>query len=365
MKRIFCTVTTDLNYDQRMNRICSSLVKAGYDVTLIGREKKSSDPLIERPFHQHRIKCWFETSILFYAEYNIRLFFYLLKQRFDVISAIDLDTILPCYAVSRIKNRPITYDAHEYFTEQEEIVDRPLIKWFWKSIERITVPNIKNGYTVSRGYADMFEKEYGVKYKLVRNVTVLKELSTPEKNGQLPYILYQGAVNHGRGLEVLVEAMKNIDSHQLYICGNGDIFEDLQVLSQKLGVDHKIKFWGYVQPEELRKYTLGASIGITFFANAGLSHKFSLANRFFDYMHAGVPQIAMKYPEYIHFNTQHEVAYLMPELNVEEATKALTKIIEDKDYQEKLKANALEAREKHNWQQDEKTLVSVYKGMNL
>ena len=342
-----------------MNRICSSLAAAGYDVTLIGREKKSSEPLNEKPFHQKRIKCWFETSILFYAEYNIRLFFFLLRHDFDVISSIDLDTILPGYFVSRIKKTPITYDAHEYFTEQEEIVSRPPVRWAWKKIEQLTVPNIQHGYTVSKGYADLFEKEYGVHYKLVRNVTLLKPIEAPPPPKK-PYILYQGAVNHGRGLEVLVESMVEINDHDLYICGNGDIFENLKELAQKLDIEHKIKFWGYVEPTALRNFTLGAKVGITYFANAGLSHKHSLANRFFDYMHAGVPQIAMQYPEYISFNKNLEVAYLMSELTLEASITALNKTLYDQAYREKLSKNAMIARQHHNWQEDEKTLISVY-----
>lgn len=346
-----------------MNRICSSLAKAGYDVTLIGREKKSSQPLLDRPFKQVRLKCWFEKTILFYAEYNIRLFFYLMSHRFDVISSIDLDTILPGFYASKLKGKPITYDAHEYFTEQEEIVSRPSIKKFWKAIEKLTVPNIPSGYTVSEGYAKLFEQEYGVSYKLVRNVTVLQDLPEQIEEPEKPYILYQGAVNHGRGLEVLVEAMTEIEDHQLYICGNGDIFEELQVLAKSLQVEHKVKFWGYVEPIKLRKFTLGAKVGITFFANAGLSHKYSLANRFFDYMHAGVPQVAMQYPEYIDFNQHHEVAYLLPELTKEEAVKALKKTLHDNPYRNNLRENALSAREKFNWQNDEKTLVSVYENL--
>ena len=53
--RIICTVTNDLNYDQRMIRICSTLVEAGYDVTLVGFIRKHSKPLTNKPFKQVRL----------------------------------------------------------------------------------------------------------------------------------------------------------------------------------------------------------------------------------------------------------------------------------------------------------------------
>ena len=126
-KRIYFTVTTDLSYDQRMQRICTSLSQAGYDVVLVGIKKSNSIKIENRLFKQQRIRCLFEKGKLFYAEYNLRLFFYLLFKKMDAICAIDLDTILPCLFISKIKKIPRIYDAHELFCEMKEIATRPAI----------------------------------------------------------------------------------------------------------------------------------------------------------------------------------------------------------------------------------------------
>ena len=78
MTKIVCTVTTDLNYDQRMIRICSALADAGYEVTLVGRKRKHTKEFSDKPYKQVHLSGWFENGFLFYAEYNISLFFYLL-----------------------------------------------------------------------------------------------------------------------------------------------------------------------------------------------------------------------------------------------------------------------------------------------
>ena len=75
--KIAVSVTNDLNQDQRMHRICNSMLDAGYEVVLIGREKRSSQELLKQRFEQKRLKCWFESGVLFYFEYNIRLFIFL------------------------------------------------------------------------------------------------------------------------------------------------------------------------------------------------------------------------------------------------------------------------------------------------
>ncbi len=74
-KQIILTVTNDLSYDQRMQRISTTLVKIGYDVLLVGRKRSLSIPLKTMPFEQKRLRCWFNKGKLFYIEYNIRLFF--------------------------------------------------------------------------------------------------------------------------------------------------------------------------------------------------------------------------------------------------------------------------------------------------
>src|SRR5690242_13208129 len=48
MMKIVLTVTNDLNYDQRMIRICSSLASHGYQVLLVGRKMHASPPLLKR-----------------------------------------------------------------------------------------------------------------------------------------------------------------------------------------------------------------------------------------------------------------------------------------------------------------------------
>ena len=149
MKRILFTVTNDLTCDQRMQRICASLSGDGYEVVLAGRRLGSSGPLLPFPFRQKRIFCIFTAGFLFYAEYNIRLFFWLLFQKADILCAIDLDTILPVFLVSGLLQKTRVYDAHELFTEQKEIITRPLIHRCWLGIEKFLVPRFLNGYTVN------------------------------------------------------------------------------------------------------------------------------------------------------------------------------------------------------------------------
>ena len=361
-KRVFCTVTNDLNYDQRMIRICTSLAAAGFAVTLVGRTARNSLPLTERPFRQHRLKMWSGRGKLFYLEYHFRLFFYLLTQKIDGICAIDLDSILPCYFISRLRRIPRLYDAHELFCEMQEVVTRPFVYKIWKAVERYTVPAFRHGYTVNQPIAAEFRRLYGVEYAIIRNLPVLEEPAAAVEGSAAEgrrVILYQGAVNEGRCFETLIPAMQQVDA-QLLVCGEGNYLAKARELATRYGLDKKIIFRGYVRPEELKAITRSAWCGITLFDRRGLSNYYSLANRFFDYMHAGIPQLAMNYPAYREINNCHPIAVLIDEPGVREVADALNELLNDTDLYHTLSEGCKQARLRYNWQEEEKILIRLY-----
>lgn len=356
-KKIVCTVTNDLNFDQRMIRICTSLSNAGYEVTIIGFKRKNSPPIVARPYKQIRLPIIAEQGKLLYIDFWTKLFFYLLFFKADIFCAIDLDTIIPVYFASNIRGKKRVYDAHELFTELQEVVTRPKVYKMWRWIEKFTVPKFPVGYTVGGYIAEEFKRRYGVNYALVRNMTVLKPIELHEKKER--FILYQGAVNVGRCFEFLIPAMKDVNA-KLIVCGAGNFFEEAKAITKENGLENKVLFKGYVPPEELRNYTLEAYIGITLFEAIGPSNKWSLANRFFDYMHNGIPQLCMKYPEYEKINAEFEIANLIEEPTIEKIANGLNQLLSDENYYLRLQQNCLKAKEKYNWQHEEKTLLKIY-----
>jgi glycosyltransferase involved in cell wall biosynthesis len=360
LKRIFFTVTNDLTYDQRMNRICTSLAENEYLVTLVGRKLPTSLPLTNEKYKQERLSCWFKKGKWFYAEYNTRLFLFLLFQKMDIICAIDLDTILPCLAISRWKKIPRVYDAHELFTELKEVVSRPGIKRMWTRIEKNAVPKYKRGYTVSESISEEFHKRYDVNYKTIRNVSRLKELDTPRAPGK--FILYQGAVNEARAFEYLIPAMKWVDS-RLVICGDGNFMAQLKELIKTHQLEYKIEVRGMLPPAELWTISQQAYMGIAVAEKEGLNQYYALPNKFFDYMHAGLPQVTMDYPEYRKLNKQFEVAILIDNLAPQRIAAAINNLLLDDVMYNKLRENCLRARLALNWQQEEKKLLVFYQSV--
>jgi glycosyltransferase involved in cell wall biosynthesis len=352
-----------------MQRICDTLAREGYSVTLVGRLRKHSKPLATFNFKTIRLFCFFESGKMFYIEYNIRLFFWLFFQRFDGVCAVDLDTILPCFGVAKIFNKKIIYDAHEYFTETPEVVRRPRIKRIWERVADATIPRIQHCYTVGNALAKIFSERYHVDFQTVRNVPFENiKNNQNEKIGtetDFKIIFYQGALNEGRGLEAAIAAMQQLENAQLWLAGEGDLSEKLRTLTTDLQLEKRVKFLGWVSPDALRLRTREAYIGLNLLENRGASYYYSLANKFFDYTQAHVPQVTMRFPEYERLCEAHEVAILVEtkpdgSLDTGGVAQTLKNLIEDENLYQKLKNNTFQAAQQWNWTHESKQLIAFY-----
>lgn len=370
--RLLFAVTTDLCFDQRMQRICGSLAAAGYRVELVGWQRPASPPLTPQPYRQHRLRGWFQHGKLFYLEYNLRLLAYLLGRRAAAWCAADLDTALPVWLRARLGGQPLVYDAHELFTEVPEVVARPAVQRIWRAVESFIVPRARLAYTVGPALAGVFQQRYGRRFGVVRNVSRLPagQQLPPAPTAVPPgaYILYQGALNVGRGLEALLDAMPQV-AGRLVVCGEGDLSAELRTRAEQLGLltpsaaypTGQVEFRGFVLPEALREVTRQAAVGIMLLENIGLSYYYSLANKFFDYVHAGIPQVLIDFPEYRALNDQFDVAELVADLHPATLATALNRLLRDEPARyQRLAENCRRASPQLSWQHEELELLQLW-----
>ena len=367
--RLLFAATTDLVHDQRMQRICGSLQAAGYQVELVGWARPASEALPAQSYRQYRLRGWFQTGKLFYLEYNLRLLLHLLRRRADAWCAVDLDTALPMWLRARLGGQPLVYDAHELFTETPEVVGRPAVQRAWRWVEGFVVPRARLAYTVGPALARVFEARYGRPFAVVRNASrpgppLAAAAAAPGGGGG--YVLYQGVLNVGRGLEALLDAMPQVRG-RLVLCGEGDCSAALRARAAGLGLlaSGQVEFRGYVRPDALRAVTAQAAVGVMLLENRGLSYYYSLANKFFDYVHAGIPQVLIDFPEYRALNETHDVAELVPDLAPGPLAAALNRLLPGGDAAraQQLAANCRRAAPHLSWEREEKVLVDLYAGL--
>ncbi len=357
---IVFTVTNDLSFDQRMIRICSTLSEAGYDVILVGRKKKQSIPLKNQPFACKRLPCWFEKGKLFYLEYNLRLLLYLLFNARHIISAVDNDTLAACALAAKIRSKKLVFDAHEYFTEVPEVVNRPLTKKVWHTVARFCIPHVHRAYTVSASLAGIFENLYHHPFSVIRNVPFLHQLPTPAIKDS--YIIYQGDLNEGRGLEEMIAAMPEIN-RKLLIAGNGPLLPVLQQLVNTHRLQDKVVFLGYLDAAALAETTAKAWLGLNLLKHQGESYYYSLSNKFFNYIHAGLPQLCAGFPEYRHINETYPVA-IWCNCSTDDILQQVKELELNPEQYEKMRKACVIAAQTFNWQTEKQILLNIYQELS-
>lgn len=356
-KKIILLASSDVNYDQRLDKVASSLVGFDHEVLLMGRRLKTSIPMDAKVYHHERVKCIINSGAWFYLELNLRFFLKLIGKKFDVVCANDPDTLPAAIALNWFKNFQLVYDSHEYFTEVPELEGKSFKKKIWTCVESKGVKLANQCYTVNESLADILSKKYGKPFKVVKNVP--KDSFPSKTRAKENIIIYQGALNHGRGLKLLIRAMDKIDA-QLLLAGRGDIEKDLRSLVKDLQLSGKVKFLGVLLPRDLQKTTSRAKIGVNLLEEKSLNYYYSLANKFFDYMHAGIPSIHMNFPEYARINEQSRISLLINTLNETELVEAIQSLLSNDVLYAELVENNQALQSRYTWVKEEKVLRDIY-----
>ena len=368
MKRVIVSVINDLVTDQRVNKSCLTLRKMGYEVLLVGRKQRKSPPMDERPYDTHRMKLLFEKGPMFYAEYNIRLFFFLLFHKANLLLSNDLDTALPNFFISKLKGVKMIYDSHEYFTETPELVNRPRVQRVWKRIEGFVVPRLKEMITVCDSIAELFEQQYGVKCHVVRNIP--SRAALPSKGdkmaldlpGDKRLLVLQGSgINIQRGAEELVEAMRYLDDCFLMVIGGGDVLPTLKNMVSEWHLEDRVRFFPRMPYQQMMAYTQLAEFGIILDKDTNLNYRFCLPNKLFDFIQAGVPVVASHLVEIEKIITKYNIGLFIPDHDPKSIAATIKEGLGDSLRRAVWRQGLAQAAEDLCWENEQQTLIEIYK----
>jgi len=366
------SVTNDVMNDQRVIRMGRTLMKSGASLTVIGRYQGKMDSLKKLPFRIIRFKLLFQSGPLFYSCFNIRIFFYLLFRKVDILVANDLDTLLPNYLISRIKGKTLVYDSHEYFTGIPEIQNRKFVRWVWKRIEKWIFPKLKHVFTVTPSIAELYQKTYGVNVHVVKNFPVRWGVKAhpPQgveylSEGKKIIILQGTGINIDRGAEEAVEAMNHLQDALLWIIGCGDVVDTLKQKVVDKGLNDKIRFFPRMPYEELKGYTSMGHLGLSLDKDTNLNYRLSLPNKLFDYIQAGIPVLASDLQEVGPLVRHYGIGETIHSHDPSHIARKMDDMLHDEEKRKEWKKNLASAAEELCWEKEEKKLMEIYERVGL
>ncbi len=366
--KVIFSVTNSICHDQRVLKMADTVCKLGCEITIVGRISKDYCDASLVPFNTIRFRMLFNKGFLFYKFYNIRLFIYLLFKRSDILVANDLDTLLPNFLVSKIKRVPLVYDSHEYFTGVPELLNRSFVRSIWRWIEKLIFPKLKYVLTVSEPIALLYEKMYQVKPLVIRNVSQKAENIIPYtreeigiRSNDLLIVIQGTGINIDKGTEELVEAVFKSEGIALLIIGSGDVVPELKKKVVALDISYKVKFIKSVPWETLMKFTKAADAGMCLEKDTNLNYRYSLPNKLFDYIIAGIPVIASNMHETGKIISEFGCGIIIDSVTPEKILIALSELRNNEKELANLKKNSISASEKLNWEIESEKVIKLYK----
>lgn len=368
-RKIITSVINNFDSDQRVQKVCGSLMKFGFEVEVVATNLRG-EPKLNFPYPVHYLNLSAQSGMKMYLDFNRKLFFKLnsIAKKDDILLANDLDALLPNYLISKIKGCELVFDSHEIFSEVPTLYNRPFRKKIWKTLEKSIVPNLKHFYTVSNGYADWFEKAYQNRPEVVMNVPLIQKNADTELSIDLPEIstekilIYQGVINFSRGIGKMIEAMQFLENVQLWIVGNGPKKVEFETLTEDLKLENKVKFLGNVSPNQLKCITPKADLGLSLEEDYGISYRYALPNKIFDYTHAGIPILGTYLPEIKATIENYRLGKTIENHEPKHIAERIKMMLEEgkSPYTENLKR----AAEVFNWSHEEKKLEGIYSVFN-
>lgn len=230
----------------------------------------------------------------------------------DVIHAHDANTLVPAMLAARALKVPFVYDSHELWTHRNVRSDRPLAKRFEKLYERIGARRADAVVTVSPSIVTWLRKRYRLSTPptLVRNIPPFTGSIADVHEGRLHelaglaaddhVIAYCGSITTNRGIEESIGALALLEPNvHLVLLGYGS--ELYRASLHRLVAEHdlveRVHFVGTVDSEAVSRTLADAAVSLVLTRPTCLSYEYSLPNKLFESIHAGIPVVTTDLPD--------------------------------------------------------------------
>jgi glycosyltransferase involved in cell wall biosynthesis len=310
-----CSCATPYTNDTRVEKEARTLVEAGERVTVVADAAPGLPATDVSPGGEHVVRVARRGPALpglRFVVHELRLLRALLRLQPDVLHAHDSNTLVPVALAARRRGVPFVYDAHELWLGRPRRDQGPvafaLYQAWYALVERLCVPRAAAIITVSPPIARRLMDRYGTDdVVLVQNYP---DIGPPRSNPDIrtlpgtdavapdrPIVLYLGGLMGDRGLETLVDAVALTDRPQLVLLGDGPLAATLLRRALTLDIGDRVHRLPPVPSKDVVGVAASADVGVAPIPPSSLNNRYSLSNKLFQYMAAGIPVVASDFPQ--------------------------------------------------------------------
>ncbi len=287
------------------------------------------------------------------------------KLKCDIIHAVDLDTLWAAFTAAKENGAKVLYESRELYTELLALYGRPLVKLFWKMLERKLIHTADSVITINDSIADELAKRYSIEKPLVvmnvAGIATTDAIDLREEYGiNREYtLIYQGILRPGQGIARSLRMIRDIPETELLLIGDGPYRSNIEMMAEKYGVCDRVKFAGMVPPERLLDYTAGGDAGFLLMEAQAMNNYLALPQKIFQYIEAGTPPIVTGIPELRKVVESDRLGLVLDYKNESGDSARLSEFL--KSGLDKAKQNCKLIKGKYSWEKEGDKIINAYK----
>jgi glycosyltransferase involved in cell wall biosynthesis len=108
------------------------------------------------------------------------------------------------------------------------------------------------------------------------------------------------------------------------------------------------------------RLTKSADAGVCLEKNTNINYRFSLPNKLFDYISAGIPVITGNLPEISKIVRPFNCGISVPDISPEEISNAIIRLRDNHELLSTLKQNSVLASDILNWEKEKEKVITLY-----
>lgn len=323
-KKVVLIRSNSVSPDPPVEKMASTLLKEGYNVTIIGWDREANHPLTKDKVNlsghavdviRFGIKAQFGGGIkknlmpLLNFQKCVRRWLLKNQSEYDIIHAFDFDTGLVASKCAKTFNKKLVYHILDYYADSHRFRETVLKKIIIK-LEN-SVINFADATVIctekrKEQIAGSYPKNLVVIHNTPQQIPFSQDLKLQIHDGcdARKKIAYVGILDEGRFIRELIEFVKQKKQFELHIGGFGPLASEIEQIAK---TNNSVFYYGRLPYSSTLALEEQCDLMVAIYDPSIPNHQYAAPNKFYESIMLGKPIIMAKNTGFDDIIMQNEI----------------------------------------------------------